>query len=104
MFQKLFVNKVYILFIFLLSASAATAQNFSVIGKVTDAAGKSLEGATVAEKGKKVYTVTTSDGTFQLNVSSSNAKLVISFVGYEVQEIALNNQKQLSLTPVIFIK
>jgi iron complex outermembrane receptor protein len=104
MIQKLFVNKVYILFIFLLSASAAMAQNFSVIGKVTDAAGKSLEGTTVAEKGKKVSTVTTSDGTLQLNVSSSNAKLVISFVGYEEQEIALNNQKQLSLTPVIFIK
>ncbi len=95
--KKMFVNKVYILLVFLLSASAAMAQNFSVIGKVTDATGKSLEGATVSEKGKKNPAVTGQDGTFQLNVSSGNAKLVISFVGYEEGEIAVNNQKQLSV-------
>ncbi len=95
--KKPLVNKLYLLLVFSLSFFAATAQNFAVNGKVLDASGKPLEGATVSEKGKKLSTVTTQDGTFQLNVSSGNAKLLVSFVGYEEGEIALNNQKQLSV-------
>jgi TonB-linked SusC/RagA family outer membrane protein len=74
------------------------AQEFSVKGKVTDAAGKSLEGATVLEKGTKNSTVTAQDGTFQLNVSSAKAKLIVSFVGHEELEMVVDNQKQLSVT------
>ena len=73
------------------------SQNFSVAGKVTDSDGKALEGATVSEKGTRKSTVTIQGGTFQLNVSSGKATLVISFVGYEDLEIDVNNQKQLSV-------
>ncbi|MCW3089351.1 MAG: TonB-dependent receptor plug [Ferruginibacter sp.] len=97
MTKLLCVNKFYILLVFLIFSLSSMAQNFSVGGKVTDATGKPLEGATVSEKGKKISTITTQDGTFQLNVSSGTAKLVISFVGYEEGEIAVNNQKQLQV-------
>ena len=87
-----------VLLLFLLFSFSIKAQNFSVSGKVTDENGKALEGATVMEKGTKNSTLTTLGGTFQLKVSSANAKLQISFVGHEVLEIAVNNQKQLSVS------
>ncbi|MEP6556399.1 MAG: TonB-dependent receptor [Ferruginibacter sp.] len=96
--KKLSVNKFYILLIFLISSLSSIAQTFSVSGKVTDATGKPLEGATVSEKGSKRSTVTNPAGTFQFSVSSGKATLVISFVGQEEQEIGVNNQSQLSIT------
>ncbi len=96
--KKLCVNKFYILLIFLISSLSSMAQTFSVSGKVTDATGKPLEGATVSEKGTKNSTVTNPIGIFQLNVSSGKAKLVISFVGHEELEIGVNNQKELPVT------
>jgi len=86
-----------ILLLFLISSFSIKAQNFSVSGKVTDENGKALEGATVMEKGTKNSTITNSGGTFQLNVSSAKAKLVVSFVGHETLEIAVNSKAQLSV-------
>ena len=95
--NQLFVNKFYILLVFLLFSFSAMAQNFAVSGTVMDADGKPLEGATVSEKGTQKSTVTNQGGTFQLNVSSGKAKLVISFVGHEELEVAVNNKAQLSV-------
>ncbi|MGF2410989.1 MAG: SusC/RagA family TonB-linked outer membrane protein, partial [Ferruginibacter sp.] len=73
------------------------AQNFSVSGKVTDDAGKALDGATVSEKGTKNSTSTNREGVFQINLSSGKATLVISYVGFELKEISVNSQSQLSV-------
>src|SRR3954470_17334474 len=96
--NHLFVKGFYVLLVFLLSSFSIMAQNFPVSGTVVDADGKPLEGATVAEKGAQNTTVTSLGGTFQINVSSGKARLVISFVGLEEVEVAVNNQKQLSVT------
>ncbi|MEO6330482.1 MAG: TonB-dependent receptor [Ginsengibacter sp.] len=95
--NQLLVNKFYLLLVFLLSSFSVMAQNFSVSGTVMDADGKPLEGATVSEKGAQKSTVTNQGGTFQLNVSSGKAKLVISFVGHEPTEVAVNNQAQVTV-------
>lgn len=95
--KKLSVNRFYLLLIFLISSFSSMAQTFSVSGKVTDATGKPLEGATVSEKGAKTSAITDPTGTFRLSVSSAKAKLVISFVGYEEQEVDVDNQSQLSI-------
>lgn len=97
--NKKFLRKNFaILLIFLISSFSIKAQSFSVSGTVTDDAGKALAGATVFEKGTKNSAVTNQAGTFTLNVSSAKAKLVISFVGHEEQEIAVNNKAQLSVS------
>lgn len=97
--NKKFLRKNFaILLIFLISSFSIQAQSFSVSGTVTDDAGKALAGATVFEKGTKNSAVTNQAGTFTLNVSSAKAKLVISFVGHEEQEIAVNNKAQLSVS------
>ncbi len=86
------------LLFFLIFSFTIMAQSFSVSGKVTDENGKALEGATVLEKGTKNSAVTNAEGAFQVNVSSAKAKLVISFVGHELQEIAVGNKPQLSVS------
>ena len=71
---------------------SAVAQDKLVTGKVTDAKdGKAVAGATVLAKGTKVGTQTLADGTFKLNAPSSAVNLVISYVGYTTQEIAIGN-------------
>ncbi len=98
MTNKLCVNKFYILLVFLFLSFSATAQNFAVSGKVTDDAGKILEGVTVTEKGKTNSVATSQEGAFTINVTSGNAKLLFSFVGHEMQEIAVGNKSELSVS------
>jgi TonB-linked SusC/RagA family outer membrane protein len=63
-----------------------TEQAIVISGKVTDESGQPLFGVNINEKGTTNGTVTDSQGNFELNVRSSQSVLVISFVGYAVQE------------------
>ena len=62
-------------------------QQSTVTGKVTDVTGAPLAGVTVTEKGTVTSTMTDENGTFKLNVSSTNTLLVITSVGYVSQEV-----------------
>ena len=95
---KLLVNKSCILLFFLFCSLCSFAQTFSVAGKVTDATGKPLEGATVTEKGTTNVTSTNKEGNYQLNVASGKAVLQISFVGQQTQEVAVSDKNELSVT------
>ncbi|HEY4107681.1 SusC/RagA family TonB-linked outer membrane protein [Puia sp.] len=87
-----------ILLLLLVSFLSVNAQSFSVSGKVTDESGAPMEGATVLEKGTKNSTLTKQGGLFQLNISSGKAKLIVSFVGHEVQEVSVDNHANLSVS------
>lgn len=79
----------YILVAFLVSHIAIAQQ---LGGTITDAdSGIPLPGATVLVKGITNGTTTDFDGLFQLDNVSSDAILVISYIGYETQEVAINN-------------
>ena len=68
-----------------------------VTGTVSDAQGPVI-GATVAEKGNTSNAVITDiDGNFSINVKPG-ATLVISYIGYTTQEIAVGNQSVLNVT------
>jgi len=77
---------------FLLFAFQSPLQ-FIVSGKITDAKGIPIAGATVAIKGKAVATVTKTDGTFQLTINSEKAVLIISVVGYDSKEVEVTSAK-----------
>jgi TonB-linked SusC/RagA family outer membrane protein len=97
--KKQLLGKFSFFLLFFLSFSLGlSAQNFSVSGKVTDDAGKALDGATVQEKGTKNSVVTGQGGAFQITVKSAKAVLVISFVGHEATTVSVNSQSQLSVT------
>jgi iron complex outermembrane receptor protein len=69
-----------------------------VTGNVKDEQGVALPGVNVLEKGTPNGTVSDADGTYRLNVSSSNAILVFSFVGTETQEVAVAGQSEISVS------
>ena len=75
----------------------ASAQGTTVEGIVKDAGGEPIIGASILEKGTTNGTITDFDGNFTLNVSS-NATLVISYIGYQTQEIAVAGKKSLKIT------
>jgi TonB-dependent starch-binding outer membrane protein SusC len=83
----------------LLASVHLVAQNsFRVSGKIRDGNGQPLESVTVSEKGTTNSTVTAADGSFQINVSSGNATLVISSVGFETFEHPVNNNAQANVS------
>ena len=62
-------RSLFFLIFFLCTVITTVAQNVAVTGKVTDEAGKALDGATVEEKGTKNKAMTDKAGVFKLNVS-----------------------------------
>jgi TonB-linked SusC/RagA family outer membrane protein len=63
-----------------------------ISGKVTDAEGKPLPGATVKVKGSNMVTTTNNDGVFVLKGVDNDATLIISYVGFETFSVAINNK------------
>jgi TonB-linked SusC/RagA family outer membrane protein len=70
---------------------AQQSQKITVKGVAIDATGEPLIGASVSEKGTTNGIMTGVDGDYTLTVPA-NATLVITYVGYLPQEIALNGQ------------
>ena len=94
----LLLRRIFPLF-FLLSAFYSFSQNsFRVTGRVTDNNGQPVEGVTVQESGTKNTAVTGKDGSFIINASSGNAALQISSVGFDSQQVQVNNQSSLTVS------
>jgi hypothetical protein len=83
--------------LFLLPAAGIQAQHI-IQGSVTDQHNYPLPGVSIQEKGTRNGTATDSDGKFRLDVSSANAVVVFSFVGYKTQEIQLNGRTDIAAT------
>ena len=71
-------------------------QNVKITGRVIDAGGEAIIGASIVEKGTTNGTITDFDGNFTLNVRT-NAKLVVSYVGYVTQEVMVTPNKELNI-------
>ncbi|MDO5570652.1 MAG: TonB-dependent receptor [Bacteroidales bacterium] len=76
-------------------------QTKSVTGIVLDENGQPLEGATVQIKGSSKGVICGMDGNFTLEVSNSDV-LVVSYLGYDTQEIKVGNNKKfnIKMTPL----
>ncbi|WP_337395372.1 SusC/RagA family TonB-linked outer membrane protein [Prevotella sp.] len=79
----------------LVASSMAMAQNRTVKGKITDANGNPIIGATVKVEGSKtVGAVTAGDGQFSISVPA-NSKLNVTYIGYKPQTVQVNNRTNL---------
>ncbi len=67
-------------------------QQKEITGKVTDASGDPLPGATVMVKGTTIGTVTDVDGNFTLRIPANAQTLQVSFVGMKTVELPIGNQ------------
>ncbi len=76
-------------------------QQVSVTGQIISSAdGQPLPGVNVVVKGTTIGTTTDINGSFTLNVPDPNATLILSFVGFQTQEVALAGQKSINVTLV----
>ncbi|WP_232312491.1 SusC/RagA family TonB-linked outer membrane protein [Parabacteroides goldsteinii] len=77
--------------------NTVVSQKRLVTGVVLDSQGEPVVGANVFEKGEKTNgTITDISGKFSLNVSD-NATLVVSFVGFKNQEIAVKGRDKIDI-------
>ena len=70
-----------------------------ISGKITSSLGEVLQGVSVKVKGSSLGTQTDANGNFSLTVPD-NAVLVISYVGYVQQEIAVSGRTSISVSLV----
>lgn len=68
---------------------------FSITGKVTDSAGLPLIGVNVSEQATGRGTVTDVDGAYALEVSSKDAVIEFSYVGYMTMEVKVDGRDQI---------
>jgi len=87
-----------ILVLVLLSPLYAFGQaQITISGTVKDTFKDGIPGVNVYEKGTTNGTITSIDGDFTLTVSGQNATIVVTFVGFKTQEIALNGRTNINI-------
>jgi TonB-linked SusC/RagA family outer membrane protein len=82
----------------LILASTALYAQSEITGTVVDETGEGVIGATVKEKDTTNGTVTDLDGNFKIKVKVG-ATLVVSYIGYQTQEVAAKNGMKVELVP-----
>jgi len=100
------MNKIILLFIFLFVYAGVHGQERTLTGQITDAAdGTTLIGASVVvvqEPGSsQVGTITDLDGNFTLNIPEGSNTLMISYVGYERQEVDITGLTHVEITLIV---
>jgi len=78
----------------------ALEQGMTVTGTVTDPEGNPLPGVNIVEVGTTNGAVTDLDGNYSITVSSEDAVLSFSFIGYLTEQIEVGGQTRIDLTLV----
>ena len=89
-------QRLLLLVVVAVSSTVAMAQS-KVQGKVVDATGEPIIGASVKVKGTATGTVTDLDGNFTLNNVADNSKLEISYVGFYTQTVNAGSNVNITL-------
>lgn len=87
----------------LLIGHVSFAQGLTVRGKVTDANGDLILGASVLVKGTSVGTITDSEGRYSIQAPDPNGILVFSYIGYQTAEVPINGRSEIdqAMTAVV---
>lgn len=96
--KKLKYNFVFLFFLNFVLSSTIYAQSTTIEGKITDAAGLSLPGVNVQEKGTKNGTSTDFEGSFKINVTNNKAILIISYLGFQTQEVSIAGKSKVNVS------
>lgn len=82
----------------LMTVLQLNAQNRTITGKVTDADGKAVAGASVLVKGTKLGTSANDEGKFSISVNPTAKILIFSGVGLLTQEVKIGTESSISIT------
>ena len=94
--KLIFLRALSTVLLFVFFVTQTNAQALTVTGTVNDNFGPVI-GASVFVKGTNNGCITDLDGNFTLSNVPSKAVLVVSFIGYQTQEIPVNNQKKFTV-------
>jgi TonB-dependent starch-binding outer membrane protein SusC len=95
LYQKLF-RQLSLLCFMVLMAFTASAQ--TVEGTVTDDNNEPLVGASIVLQGTSKGAITDENGKYSLNIAGSNAKLVVSFIGFQEQSMAIEGRTTINVS------
>lgn len=79
-------------------APSSVLQEMAVTGKVTDGNGTALPGVTVLLKGTTIAAPTDGSGNYTITVPDGSGTLVFSYIGFESQEVPINNRATIDVT------
>ncbi|WP_337967231.1 TonB-dependent receptor [uncultured Flavobacterium sp.] len=82
----------------LLTSNRISAQNITLEGTVKDAAGLTLPGVNIVEKGTKNSASTDFDGHYKIKLTNPKATIVFSFIGFKTKEIAVAGKSKLDIS------
>ncbi|MFA5815109.1 MAG: TonB-dependent receptor [Bacteroidales bacterium] len=96
--KRINLQIIILLILILTGNSFVFAQNRVVTGKVTGSdTGETLPTATVAVKGTTRGVITDMNGNYQIEILPGDAMLVFSFVGYDPQEVEIENKTMINV-------
>jgi TonB-linked SusC/RagA family outer membrane protein len=98
----LFLLTILMLILTIMPVSAQ--QSRKVTGTVTNLQSQPIPGASIVLKGTFIGTSTDADGKFTIDVSGQDAILVVSFLGYAPQEVAVGSQNVINVNLVEDVK
>jgi len=77
------------------------SQDITISGIIQDVStANPLAGVSILEKGSNKGSISNTDGSYSVTVTSSNATLIFSYIGYITQEVRLNNNTDLNISLV----
>jgi TonB-linked SusC/RagA family outer membrane protein len=94
------MRKILLLFtaLFVLFLAKADAQTREISGKVVSKDGESLIGVSILVKGTNKGVSTDVSGNFKITVPTTGATLVVKYIGYKTQEVAVGAQTPITIT------
>jgi len=85
------------------NASLVAGEDRKISGRITDESGQAIVGASISVKGTSTGTITDGNGNFNISVAE-DAILVFTAVGYETQEVSVNDRTDFNLILIQAIK
>jgi hypothetical protein len=79
----------FFIFIGLLSGQAATAQIYTVQGRIINAQTEAVPFATIQVKGRPTGTTANANGTYELSLGAGRYQLLVSVIGYKSLELSI---------------
>jgi TonB-linked SusC/RagA family outer membrane protein len=92
------MKRIALLFGLIIAVCSTALAQRTISGTIVDDAGESLIGANVVVKGTTAGTVTDIDGSYTLEVPEGYNTLVVSYTGYDTQELELGASNIVDLT------
>ena len=86
---------IFLFIIICLTTLQVNAQKSTISGVINDETGFGVPGASIVVEGSTIGTITNNTGNFSLQVNQPVKAIIVSYIGYETQRIAITGQKSL---------